>query len=80
MHGFNGGERIIVRQDTGHQDDFMIVQAGGQPKVKRVVQKLSFDVSPSPAVAATSRVVHDLADVDAATEKRALEIYQKFGK
>jgi hypothetical protein len=79
VQGLTGGDRLIVREDTGHEDDFMIVQEGGQPKVKRVVKKLEFQTG-SPATTATSRVVHDFAAVDAETEKRALAIYTKFAK
>ena|SRR5258708_1542492 len=77
VQGLSGGDRMILRLDTGPEEDFMIVQVGGQPKVKRVVQKLEIQTG-SPATAATSRVVHDLADVNAETEKRALAIYKKF--
>lgn len=77
VQGLNGGDRMIVRYDTGPEEDFMIVRVGGQPKVKRVVQKLEIQTG-SPVTAATSRVVHDLADVSTETEKRALAIYKKF--
>ncbi|HTR22825.1 MAG TPA: hypothetical protein VMI10_02505 [Terriglobales bacterium] len=79
VRGLTGGDRLIVREDTGHEDDFMIVEGGGQPKVKRVVQKLEVQTG-SPGLSATSRAVHDLADVNAETEKRALAIYTKFAK
>jgi len=79
VQGLTGGDRLIVREDTGHEDDFMVVQEGGQSKVKRVVQKLEIQTG-SPATTATSRVVHDFADVNAETEKRALAIYKKFAR
>jgi hypothetical protein len=69
------GDRLVVRHNTGEEEDFIIVQEGGKKKVKRVVQHLEIKTG---SVSSSSRVTHSLADVDADTEKRALDIYTKF--
>ena len=71
-------DRMIVDHiTTGGEEDVVVIQESGKPRIKRVVQHLQIQTL-SQAVPTTGGVAYSFADVDTDTEARLLAIYKMF--
>jgi hypothetical protein len=64
------GDRLIIKDKrTGAEEDVLIVGAGAERSVKRLVMKIEIP---------TGRGGYSVADLDAENQKRLLTIYKMF--
>ena len=63
------GDRMTVRDQQGAEEEVVIIGAGPQRTVKRLVLQIEM---------LTRKAVYRLEDLDAANQKRLLAIYKMF--
>jgi hypothetical protein len=71
------GDYMVLNYKSGEREDVLVIDESGKRKVKLFDDGLGA-ITSSPAVNATLTISGGLVDVDADTEKRLLEIYDRF--
>jgi hypothetical protein len=73
------GDHMVLHHKNGSREDVLVIEESGKRKVKLFDDGLGA-ITSSPAVNATLTISVGLVDGDAETEKRLLEIYDRFSK
>jgi hypothetical protein len=73
------GDRMVLHHLNGNYEDIVVTEAGGAPKLKRVVMQMEL-ASSTPALSALTGSHYSLVDLDKADEKRLQAIYDMFPK